>query len=115
MGTRSDDRNPPDWAGGDNTGYVLWEFTEDVGAEGGDQPTSYSYNPELTDPVFGFRYYESGSEFTWNSGGGLNGDGSINVVGEESVVMLLPEGTGANLTIQVQITHIRRAKRAYPV
>jgi hypothetical protein len=30
----ADDRNPPDWAGGENCTYAIWEFTEDPGTDG---------------------------------------------------------------------------------
>jgi len=101
--TMAEDLNPPDFAGGEQTGAVFWEFQEDS-----DQPTSstydppYMYNPELLDPVFGFRYY-SGA-WQWQEGAGINGDGAMLIDDEESLVQPVPEGDGANITQYVQVT-----------
>ncbi|UCE46440.1 MAG: discoidin domain-containing protein, partial [Phycisphaerales bacterium] len=100
---RAEDLDPPDFAGAEQTGVVFWEFQEDS-----DQPTSsiydppYMYDPELVDPVFGFRYY-SGA-WQWQQGAGINGDGAMLMVDEESVVQPVPAGDGANLTEYVQVT-----------
>ncbi|MHC5061130.1 MAG: CotH kinase family protein, partial [Planctomycetota bacterium] len=93
----AEDLNPPYFAGGDQTGVVFWEFSADS-----DQPTSYSYYPPLTSPNLGFRYY-SGA-WQWQSGVGLAGDGAMLLVGDESLVQPIPEGTGDFLTVYFQIT-----------
>ncbi|MHC5073696.1 MAG: hypothetical protein ACYTFE_02590, partial [Planctomycetota bacterium] len=93
----AEDLNPPDFAGGSNTGVAFWEFDADT-----DQPTSYNYIPPLSSPVFGFRYY-SGA-WQWQSGGGISGDGSMLLQDEESIVLPVPNGSGSNLTVQLQLT-----------
>ena len=91
----AEDLNPPDFAGGNQTGVIFWEFNQD-----NDQPTSYKYYPrsrdEETGKKFGFRYYEDSWE--WQEGGYLAMDG-----GEESLVMPLPAGDGANLRGYMQV------------
>jgi hypothetical protein len=112
----AEDLSPPPWAGASQTGYVYWEFNEEIvnyGVDGGDQPSSvycdppYHYVPELTAPEFGFRYYgieTTNLAFIWHAGVGLNGDGSVTENLEESLVMSIPDGTGANITVYAQIT-----------
>ncbi len=82
------DLNPPDFAGGNQTGVIIWGFDEDS-----DQPTGFRYLPRSRDEKegnrFGFRYYDDSWE--WQEGGYLA------MVGvEESLVMPLPAGDGAN-------------------
>ncbi|MHC4271893.1 MAG: hypothetical protein ACYST2_06230, partial [Planctomycetota bacterium] len=93
----AEDLNPPDFAGGANTGVVFWEFDADT-----DQPTSYNYIPPLSSPDLGFRYY-SGA-WQWQSGCGLSGDGCMLLQDEESLVQSIPSGSGSNLTVQLQLT-----------
>ncbi|MHC4152723.1 MAG: CotH kinase family protein, partial [Planctomycetota bacterium] len=93
----AEDSNPPDFAGGPDSGVVFWEFDSDT-----DQPTSYNYIPVLSSPVFGFRYY-SGA-WQWQSGCGISGDGCMLLQDEESIVQPIPSGTGSNLTVQLQLT-----------
>jgi len=99
----AEDLNPPDFAGGDQTAVVFWGFNDDS-----DQPTSttydpaYIYNPELADPVFGFRYYNGA--WQWQAGQGINGDGAMLLQDEESLVQPVPEGDGENITEYVQVT-----------
>jgi hypothetical protein len=76
------DLNPPDFAGGNQTGAIFWEFNED-----NDQPTRNR---------FGFRNYDDSWE--WQEGGYL-----AMVGGEESLVMPLPAGDGANLRGYMQV------------
>ncbi|MHC4643318.1 MAG: HzsA-related protein [Planctomycetota bacterium] len=91
-----EDINPPGFAGANYSGAVFWEFSADS-----DQPTDYYYIPELASPEFGFRY---GGVMQWQSGMGLNSDGAMLMQDEESLVQLIPSGTGSQLTVQVQIT-----------
>jgi hypothetical protein len=87
--------NPPDFAGGNQTGVIFWEFNED-----NDQPTSFKYLPQLKDENdgirFGFRNYDDSWE--WQEGGYLAMVGS-----EESLVMPLPTGSGSNLRGYMQV------------
>ncbi|MHC4435030.1 MAG: LamG domain-containing protein [Planctomycetota bacterium] len=87
------DLNPPDFAGGNQTGVVFWEFNED-----NDQPTGFRYRPRSRDEDerFGFRYYDD--SWKWQNEGYLAMDG-----GEESLVMPLPAGDGANLRGYMQV------------
>jgi len=87
------DLSPPDFAGGNQTGVIFWEFNED-----NDQPTSFRYRPRSRDEDerFGFRYYDD--SWQWQEGGYLAMVGS-----EESLVMPLPAGDGANLRGYMQV------------
>ena len=87
------DLNPPNFAGGSQTGVVVWEFDED-----NDQPASFKYRPRPRDEDerFGFRYYDD--SWQWQEGGYLTMAG-----GEESLVMPLPAGEGANLRGYMQV------------
>jgi hypothetical protein len=89
------DLNPPKFAGGNQTGVIVWEFDED-----NDQPTSFGYRPqsrvENDGNRFGFRNYDNSWE--WQEGGYLAMAG-----GEESLVMPLPAGTGTNLRGYMQV------------
>ncbi len=89
------DLNPPDFAGGNQTGVIFWEFNED-----NDQPTSFKYYPQSRDENegnrFGFRYYDD--SWGWQEGGYLAMVGD-----EESLVMPLPAGDGANLRGYMQV------------
>ncbi|UCF15220.1 MAG: hypothetical protein JSW59_17580, partial [Phycisphaerales bacterium] len=87
------DLNPPDFAGGNQTGVVFWEFDED-----NDQPASFRYRPRSRDEDerFGFRYYDD--SWQWQNEGYLAMDG-----GEESLIMPLPAGDGANLRGYMQV------------
>jgi hypothetical protein len=92
------DLNPPDFAGGNQTGVIFWEFNED-----NDQPTSFKYYPKSRDEDegnrFGFRYYgDFDNSWEWQEGGYL-----AMVGGEESLVMPLPVGYGANLRGYMQV------------
>jgi len=99
----AEDLYPPDFAGGEQTGVVFWEFLDS-----GDQPTSVSYDPafiytpELDDPEFGYRY--SPDTWEWQAEAGMNGDGAMLFTEEESLVQPVPEGDGENLTVYVQMT-----------
>jgi len=92
----AEDLNPPDFAGGDQTAVVFWGFNDDS-----DQPTSttydpaYIYNPELADPVFGFRYYNGA--WQWQAGQGINGDGAMLLQDEESLVQKEMVKTSRNM------------------
>ena len=91
----AEDLNPPDFAGGNQTGVIFWEFNED-----NDKPARFKYYPRSRDESegnrFGFRYYED--SWQWQEGGYLAMDG-----GEESLVMPLPVGDGANLRGYMQV------------
>jgi hypothetical protein len=96
----------PDFADGGQTAAVLWEFEEgnSVTAEACNQPSLILYDPEPPDACFGFRYagidYDGQPDpnfaFIWDS------NGTVVVRQEESVIQPIPDGEGANLTVQVQ-------------
>ena len=93
----AEDEAPPGFAGADQSGAIFWEFSENS-----DQPTSYYYIPELASPEFGFRYYNG--DWQWQAGGGIAGDGAMYQAGEESLVQKIPNGTGDNITVYLQVT-----------
>ncbi len=97
----------PDFAGGDQTAAVLWEFEDgnSATAEANDKPSLILYGPEPPDACFGFRY----AGFSWE---GVNDpnlawvwdpNATVVVIEEESVIQPIPEGEGANLTVQLQV------------
>ncbi|UCF43286.1 MAG: hypothetical protein JSV99_12065 [Planctomycetota bacterium] len=103
------DRVQPDFAGGDQACAVLWEF-EDGNSATKDVNNLPSlilyYGPEQPpDACFGFRYdgfsYEGVDDpnlaWVWDS------NATVVVPEEESVIQPIPEGEGANLTVQAQV------------
>ena len=70
----------PDFAGCENSGQVLWEFTEDGCLPTSDVVDPYYFNPDLPNPMFGMRYSDgapaawdwSAGVYTVNSEEGLN-------------------------------------------
>ena len=101
------DQVMPDFAGGEQTAAVLWEFEDGNSAtkEASDQPSLILYDPEPADACFGFRY----SGFSWTGEPDPNlaffWDSNATVVTpeEESLIQPVPDGEGANLTVQVQV------------
>ena len=101
------DVNIPYFAGGDQTCAVLWEFEDGNSAtkDVNNKPSLILYTPEPPDACFGFRYdgfsYMGANDpnfsFVWDS------NATVVIVQEESVIQPVPEGEGANLTVQVQI------------
>ncbi|MHC4265330.1 MAG: LamG domain-containing protein [Planctomycetota bacterium] len=87
----SEDLDVPNFAGGEQTMAVFWEFNEDT-----DQPTNYYYIPEVSSPSFGFHYYNGA--WQWQEGGSMLLDD------EEALVQSIPEGEGDNLTVYFQVT-----------
>ncbi|MHC4675554.1 MAG: CotH kinase family protein [Planctomycetota bacterium] len=92
-----EDLNPPDFAGALQTGAIFWEFSEDS-----DQPTSHFYLLPLVEPKFGYRFYWDA--WQWQSGAGIDGDGAMLLVEEDSLVQPIPDGDGDFLTVYFQIT-----------
>jgi len=92
--TFAEDLNPPDFAGGADSGVVFWEFESDS-----DQPTSYNYTngSKNGNTDFGFRYYEGCWE--WQSGGYMR----MNYC-EDSLVQPIPAGSGDNISVYFQVT-----------
>jgi len=97
----------PDFAGCDQSAAVLWEFEDGNSATGetSDKPSLILYEPEPPDACFGFRYAgfsytgqpDPNLAFIWDS------NATVVVPQEESVIQPVPDGEGANLTVQVQV------------
>jgi hypothetical protein len=101
------DRVQPDFAGGEQSCAVLWEFEDGNSATDkvSDTPSLILYDLEPPDACFGFRY----DGFSWEGANDPNlawvwdSNATVVVIEEESVIQPIPEGEGRNLTVQAQV------------
>ncbi|MHC4500687.1 MAG: hypothetical protein ACYS21_16440, partial [Planctomycetota bacterium] len=91
-----EDVSPPVWGGTTPSANVVWQIDTEYGV-----PTCTAYDPSIADPEIYFGGSEGDQIGTWDSVAG-----TLEI--DDTILMALaevPGGTGANLTIRVQIAY----------
>ncbi len=88
---RSEDLNPPDFAGAEGWCATVWEFDIEP-----PEPTEFAYKPELQAPEFLIDGVVGG---WWNEGAQV-----LDAWGEGRFYLSVPESDGETMTMNIQIT-----------